>query len=90
MSKLVLVDAISTFHVRYIVEVGDDKVDQALGEVKLGEVYDEFYQKHLGETIISQRVVTADEYLELFDKDNVHGAYLSTEQKMMYVQCADQ
>jgi len=85
MSKLVLVDAISTFHVRYVVETSDDEVDQAITAVKLGKVQDEFSQKHLGETVISQRVVSVDEYLELFDKDNDYLKDWTPDQKMRYI-----
>jgi hypothetical protein len=89
MSKLVLVDAISTFHVRYVVETSDDEVDQAITAVKLGKVQDEFSQKHLGETVISQRVVSVDEYLELFDKDNDYLKTWTPEQKMRYIHVHD-
>lgn len=85
MSKLVLVDAISTFHIRYVIEVSDNEVDKAIEVVKLGQAQDEFSQKHLGETVISQREVSVDEYLELFDKDNDHLKDWSSDQKMRYV-----
>jgi hypothetical protein len=88
MSKLVLVDAISTFHVRYVVETADSDVDKAIEVVKLG-VHDEFSQKHLGETVISQRVVSVDEYLELFDKDNDYLKTWTPEQKMRYIHVHD-
>lgn len=82
MSKLVLVDTISTFHIRYVIEVADDDVDKATDIVELGETQDEFSQKHLGETVISQRVVSLDEYLEIFDKDNDYLKSWTPEQKM--------
>ena len=89
MSKLVLVDAISTFYIRYAVETSDNEVDQAIDEVRLGKVQDEFSQKHLGESVISQRVVSVDEYLELFDKDNYHLKSWTPEQKMRYIHVHD-
>ena len=85
MSKLVLVDTISTFHIRYVVEVADNAVDQAIEVVKLDHDFDEFSQKHLGETVISQRVVSVDEYLQEFDKDNDYLKNWTPEQKMRYV-----
>lgn len=89
MSKLVLVDAISTFHIRYVVEVADDAVDQAIEVVKLGKVQDEFSQKHLGETVISQREVSVNEYLETFDKDNDYLKNWTPDQKMRYIHVHD-
>ncbi len=75
-TQWVLVEAISTFRERYMVEVpvgvdryGKDKADWALDTVTLSEAK-EFSQEHLGENIVSHRVVTKQEALELCDKDN--------------------
>ena len=63
----VLVETVSQFRQRYMVQVpvgtdqfGNDKLDWALDTVTLEEAK-EFSQKHLGETIISHRVVTEEE-----------------------------
>lgn len=90
MSKLVLVDTISTFHIRYVIEVADNAVDHASEVIELGQVQDEFSQKHLGETVISRRVVSVDEYLEIFDKDNDYGKNWTPEQKMKYIHVCKQ
>ena len=72
----VLVETVSQFRQRYMVQVpvgtdqfGNDKSDWALDTVTLEEAK-EFSQKHLGETIISHRVVTEEEALALCDQDN--------------------
>lgn len=87
-TQLVLVEAISTFRQRYLVEVptgtdqyGYDKTLWALDTVTSEEAK-EFSQKHLGETIVSHRVVTADEALQLCDEDNDYCKNWSEENKI--------
>lgn len=87
-TQWVLVEAISTFRERYMVEVpvgvdryGKDKADWALDTVTLSEAK-EFSQEHLGETIVSHRVVTKEEALALCDKDNDYCSPWTEEQKM--------
>jgi len=77
-TQWVLVETVSTFRERYMVEVpvgidryGKDKADWALDTVTLEEAK-EFSQEHLGETIVSHRVVTKEEALALCDKDNAY------------------
>ena len=87
-TQWVLVEAISTFRERYMVEVpigvdryGKDKADWALDTVTLSEAK-EFSQEHLGETIVSHRVVTKEEALALCDKDNNYCSSWTEEQKL--------
>ena len=75
-TQFVLVETISTFRLRYVVEVpvgvddfGKDKAEWALDTVTMEEAK-EFSQEHLGETIVSHRVLTHDEVIKLCDKDN--------------------
>lgn len=75
-TQWVLVDCVSTFRNRYMVEVpvgvdnyGKDKTLWALDAVTMQEAK-EFSQEYLGEQIVSHRVVTYDEALALSDKDN--------------------
>ena len=75
-TQWVLVETISTFRERYMVEVpigtddyGKDKADWALDTVTMEEAQ-EFSQEHLGEQIVSHRVVTKAEALAMCDKDN--------------------
>jgi hypothetical protein len=87
-TQWVLVEAISTFRERYMVEVpigtdryGKDKADWALDTVTLSEAK-EFSQEHLGETIVSHRVVTKEEALALCDKDNDYAKAWNDEMKI--------
>jgi len=72
----VLVEAVSTFRARYMVEVpigtdnyGKDKALWALDTVTMNEAT-EFSQEHLGEQIVSHRVVSKEEALKMCDIDN--------------------
>jgi hypothetical protein len=75
-TQWVLVEAVSTFRMRYMVEVpvgtddyGKDKSLWALDTVTMNDAK-EFSQEYLGEQIVSHRVVTKEEALVLCDKDN--------------------
>lgn len=75
-TQWVLVETVSTFRERYMVEVpigiddyGKDKSEWALDTVTMNDAK-EFSQEHLGEQIVSHRVVTREEALILCDKDN--------------------
>ena len=75
-TQWVLVETVSTFRERYMVEVpvgtdryGKDKSLWALDTVTLNEAK-EFSQEHLGETIVSHRVMTEEDALKLCDVDN--------------------
>ena len=87
-TQWVLVEAISTFRERYMVEVpvgtdqyGKDKADWALDTVTLEEAK-EFSQEHLGETIVSHRVVTKEDALAMCDKDNDYARVWNDELKI--------
>lgn len=75
-TQFVLVETVQTFRHRYIVEVptgidkfGKPKALWALDTVTMEEAK-EFSQEHLGETIVSHRVVSYDDVIELCDQDN--------------------
>ena len=87
-TQWVLVETVSTFRERYMVEVpigvdryGKDKADWALDTVTLEEAK-EFSQEHLGETIVSHRVITKEDALELCDKDNAYCKAWTEEHKV--------
>lgn len=87
-TQWVLVETISTFRERYMVEVpvgidqyGKDKADWALDTVTLEEAK-EFSQQHLGETIVSHRVITKEEALAMCDKDNDYARVWNDELKI--------
>jgi hypothetical protein len=65
----VLVECVSQFRMRYMVEVPADHPEYALDTVTLNQAK-EFSQEHLGETIVSHRVIKERDALELCDVDN--------------------
>jgi hypothetical protein len=84
----VLVECVSQFRQRYMVEVpvgtdqfGEDKSEWALDTVTMNEAK-EFSQEHLGETIVSHRVISQADALVLCDKDNAYVAEWTDEQKL--------
>ena len=84
----VLVECVSQFRQRYMVEVpvgidqfGKDKSEWALDTVTMNEAK-EFSQEHLGETIVSHRVISREDALALCDKDNAYVAEWTEEQKL--------
>jgi hypothetical protein len=76
----VLVDCVSTFRMRYLVEVPEGKKEWALDTVVMHEAK-EFSQEHIGEQIVSHRVVTKEEALAICDEDNNYCASWNDEQK---------
>jgi hypothetical protein len=87
-TQWVLVEAISTFRERYMVEVpvgvdkyGKNKAEWALDTVTLSEAK-EFSQEHLGETIVSHRVITKEDALAMCDKDNDYARVWNDELKI--------
>jgi len=84
----VLVECVSQFRQRYMVEVpvgtdqfGKDKSEWALDTVTMNEAK-EFSQEHLGETIVSHRVISQADALVLCDEDNAYVADWTEEQKL--------
>lgn len=80
-TEWVMVETVSMFRVRYMVEVPKGKSEYALDTVVCNEAK-EFSQQHLDETIVSHRVVTEDEALEIFDVDNSYCKSWNKEQKI--------
>lgn len=68
-TELVMVECVSTFRMRYVVEVPKGKKEWALDTVTVNEA-EEFSQEHLGEQIFSHRVIDKEEYLRVFNEDN--------------------
>ena len=80
-TEWVLVETVSQFRERYMVEVPIGKQLWALDTVTLNEAK-EFSQEHLGETIISHRVVSVEEALSMCDRDNAYCSSWSDDKKM--------
>jgi len=87
-TQLVLVETVSMFRQRYMVEVpvgideqGNDKSLWALDTVTCNEAK-EFSQEHLGETIVSHRVVSKKEAMSLCDVDNAYASNWNDDMKV--------
>jgi hypothetical protein len=81
--KLYVVDVMSTFRMRYVVEAECE--EHALDEVVMEENntdFKEFSQEHIGTHIFASRELTKAQYLELFDKDNHYLKNWTDEQKL--------
>ena len=89
MKKLVMVDCLSQFRIRYCVEVEDD-IDHALDEVVMeysNFEFLEFSQEHLSPSpvFISHREISKDEYLKMFDQDNDYLKSWPEEKKLGFI-----
>lgn len=79
--KWVLVETVQTFRHRYMVQVPASNPEWAMDTVVMQEAK-EFSQEHLGETIVSHRVVSEEEAMKLCDVDNNYCKSWTQEQKM--------
>jgi hypothetical protein len=86
--ELVLVECVSTFRMRYVVEVPEGKSEWALDTVSMNEA-EEFSQQHIGEQIVSHRVIDNTEYLRVFNEDNDYINSWTDEDKFKYVNKID-
>lgn len=85
-TSLVLVEAIMTFRMRYVVEVPTEHPDYALDTVIMSDGnLKEFSQLALPENIISHRIIDKKSYLEIFDEDNDYLRGWSDEQKLEFI-----
>ena len=87
-TQWVLVETVSMFRERYMIEVpvgvdmyGKDKAEWALDTVTMEEAK-EFSQQHLGQTIVSHRVVTEEDALAMCDKENDYAKKWNDELKI--------
>lgn len=77
--KYFLVEAVSTFRMRYVVE--QPNAEYAMDTVVCQEAK-EFSQEHIGEQIVSAREVTTEEILDICDVDNHYCKSWTSEQKL--------
>lgn len=80
----VLVETVSTFRHRYVIETPDDHPEYALDTVVCNEA-EEVSQMFLDETIVSHRVITDAEYLDMFDEDNGYLSAWTDEEKLKFI-----
>ena len=82
MSKLILVDTIHTFRMRYVIELEDTEPNEyALDAVVCDEAV-EFSQEFLGEQIVSHRQITEEQFIALCDEDNDYLASWDDQKKI--------
>lgn len=82
--KKYLVETVSMFRIRYVVEAKD--VEHASDEVVCNNGnLKEFSQRHIDENVISIREVSDIDYLDLFDIDNDYLKTWTNEQKFDFV-----
>ena len=77
-----LVETISMFRIRYVVEC--ESADHAKDTVTMNEA-EEFSQLHIDEMITSAREIDNAEYLRVFDEDNDYLQGWTDEQKFKFV-----
>lgn len=80
-TELVLVDTISMFRVRYVVEVPKGKAEYALDTVVMNEAV-EFSQAFMDENIVSHRVISKNEAIKICDNDNDYSKDWPTDKKI--------
>ena len=91
MSKIVLVETVSTFRHVYAVRLPDgEPADYALDDVVCNMDLDnslltEVSQNHIAENIFDYHVVTEEEYLEMFDRDNAYLSSWPKEKKLEFI-----
>ena len=77
----VMVEAIGQYRMRYMVETDKAHPEYALDDVTMQRPK-EFSQKWLGETILSHRVVSEMEALDICDEDNDYTQGWTDQQKI--------
>lgn len=83
-TEIVLVETVSMFRMRYAVRVPKGKSEWALDTVTCDNAK-EVSQEHLTETIVSHRVISEKEYLEIYDKDNAYLFGMNDDKKLEYI-----
>ena len=77
----VLVEAVHTFRMRYMVEVPSEHPEYALDTVTMDEAK-EFSQEFIGQQIMSHRVISEEDALKLCDDDNYYCAKWDNQKKI--------
>ena len=93
MSKIVLVETVSTFRHTYAIKLPDDEpadwaIEDVIDCVTGGSYQDkiqEVSQNHIAENIYDHHIVTEEEYLELFDRDNAYLSSWPKEKKLEFI-----
>lgn len=83
--KTVLVETVSIFRMRYAVSIPEDAPIEWASDTVVCNEAAELSQEHLDETIVSSRVITDKEYIDIFDQDNAYLKDWSEEDKRKYI-----
>jgi hypothetical protein len=88
--KLYLVETVSIFRMRYVVEAKEEghAADEFIMNIG-NENWEEFSQHHVDECITSTREISEKEYLKLYDKDNPFFSSWTDEQKLRHINRID-
>lgn len=81
---LYLVETVSMFRMRYVIDCKDEThaTDTVItGDAGDGKMLSELSQMHIDENVTSVRKISMPEYMEIFDKDNDYLQSWSKEQK---------
>ena len=88
--KLYIVETISMFRMRYVVEALEEEHAQDEVVCGLGNTdFQEFSQHHVDEVITGSREITKEEYIKMFDKENDYLEKWPEEQKMSFINKID-
>ena len=79
-TEFVLVETVSMFRMRYVVEVPKNCEVWALDSVTLGQAQ-ELSQKHLDEIIVSHKKIKPKKILQMINRDNDYASTWSDEKK---------
>jgi len=89
MSKYVMVNAVSMFNMKYVIEVPDEVEDKDLLDHVKKQVDEEntkeFTQRHMGETVSNYDVVTQQDILDTFRNEEPYFAEWSDEKILQMV-----
>jgi hypothetical protein len=81
-----LVETVSVFRMRYVVEAKNASDARDEVTMNVGDNFHEMSQLHLDEMITSTREIDTAEYLRMFDEDNVFMKDWTEEQKLGLIQ----
>lgn len=89
-NKLYLVETVSMFRMRYVIEAREESHAADEFVMQIGkESFKEFSQHHMDEVIVSTRELSATDYMELFDKDNDYCKSWPVSKKMEAINSID-
>lgn len=95
-SKYVVVTAISSFKIKYVIpteelqklnestELDEARAREWAEECVIMEEVKDFSQKHIGETVIETDILDEDGILEMFDRENDYLSEWTREKKIDY------